>query len=110
MKLLFDENLSPKLVGLLASSFPGSVHVHAAGLGAGTDAEVWAYAQQHGCTIVSKDSDFVELSILRGAPPKLVWLRIGNCTTERAAELLDKHRLEIAALTTDDSLRYCIIE
>ena len=110
MKLLFDENLAPRLVGLLASAFPESTHVHAIGLGSDTDAAVWAYARQHGYTIVSKDSDFVELSILRGAPPKLVWLRVGNCTTERAAELLHKHSHEIAALTTDDSLRYCVIE
>lgn len=68
MKLLFDENLSPALVRLLADDYPQSVHVHEAGLGSATDQAVWKHARDNGFVIVSKDSDFVELSVLRGAP------------------------------------------
>ena len=63
MKLLFDENLSPKLAAALADVFPESIHVDRAGLGGGSDDEVWEYAYQHGFTLVSKDSDFHEKSL-----------------------------------------------
>ena len=68
MKLLFDENLSPRLVHQL-SDFPGSAHVDVLGLHGKPDAEIWAYAREHGFVIVSKDDDFRQLSFLHGAPP-----------------------------------------
>lgn len=110
MQLLFDENLSPSLVTLLAAHFPGSVHVHGAGLGSATDEEVWTYARDHGLVVVSKDSDFLELSVLRGAPPKLVWLRVGNCTTAQLADVLRAERAKVTALMIDETSRYCVIE
>ena len=58
MKLLFDQNLSPRLPRLLADLYPDSVHVRAIGLREATDSEIWEYAKQHGFVIVSKDSDF----------------------------------------------------
>ncbi len=70
MKLLLDENLSPRLVGALNDPYPGYVHVHEIGLGGGDDALVWAYARKHGFVIASKDSDFAERSVLEGYPPK----------------------------------------
>ena len=45
------------------------------------DSAVWAYARQHGFTIVSKDGDFSGRSSLYGAPPKVIWLTVGNCST-----------------------------
>jgi hypothetical protein len=57
MKLLFDENLSHKLVSRLADLFPDSVHVRDIGLKAGDDAAVWDYAKSNGLMIVSKDSE-----------------------------------------------------
>lgn len=68
MKLLFDENLSPRLTALLATEYPGSAHVHLVGLGAALDADVWAYARAEGYVVVSKNADFFELSVVRGAP------------------------------------------
>ncbi|MGH8116275.1 MAG: DUF5615 family PIN-like protein [Rhodanobacteraceae bacterium] len=70
MKLLFDENLSPKLAMALADLFPDSTHVHRVGLGSAPDTEVWVFARTHGFTLVSKGSDFHELSLLRGYPPR----------------------------------------
>ncbi len=95
MKLLFDENLSPKLPKLLASLFPGSAHVRDCGLKGSTDEEVWGYAGKNGFVIVSKDADFHQRSILYGPPPKLVWLRIGNCTRDKLVRLITAHEQDI---------------
>jgi predicted nuclease of predicted toxin-antitoxin system len=83
MKLLYDQNLSHLLVTLLAAEYPGSVHVRDISLNAADDQAVWSYAQQHGFAIVSKDSGFEQRALLYGHPPKVVWLRVGNCTTSR---------------------------
>ena len=88
MKLLLDENLSPRLNASISDLYPGSAHVEGCGLVSTSDDKVWDYAGENGFAIVTKDSDFSELSVLRGGPPKVIWLRIGNCTTVRAAFLL----------------------
>ncbi len=88
MKLLFDENLSPRLPGVLADTYPGSLHVHDRGFGNADDSAIWQYAKDNGFTIVSKDSDFQERSILLGQPPKLIWLRAANCSTKEIESLL----------------------
>ena len=78
MRLLFDQNLSPRLVSAVADLFPESVHVRDAGLQRGVDTEVWTYAAQHRLAVVSKDSDFHQMSFLLGHPPKVIWIRRGN--------------------------------
>jgi predicted nuclease of predicted toxin-antitoxin system len=88
VKLLFDENLSPQLIDVLSDLYPGSAHVHQCGLGSTDDAAIWEYAKTSGFTIVSKDSDFEERSVLSGAPPKLIWVRTRNCTTSEIESLL----------------------
>lgn len=77
MKLLFDENLSPKLVEVLVEDYPESLHVQSAELGGATDHEIWEFAKDRGFAIVSKDSDFRERSVLESFPPKIVWLDVG---------------------------------
>jgi predicted nuclease of predicted toxin-antitoxin system len=84
VKLLFDENLSHRLVTALADLYPGSAHPRDCGLRGGSDDQVWQYALENGFVIVSKDSDFCQRSALLGSPPKVIWLRVGNCTTIRA--------------------------
>ena len=91
MKLLFDQNLSPRLPRLLTDLYPGSVHVREVGLRDGTDAAIWEHAKKNGFVIVSKDSDFQQRSLLFGHPPKFVWLRVGNCPVRPIEELLRKH-------------------
>lgn len=88
MKLLFDENLSFRLVALLAADYTHSAHVTGVGLRGATDAAIWEYAAAHGYTIVTKDDDFKSLSLVRGAPPKVVYLRIGNGPTNGIASVL----------------------
>lgn len=96
MKLLFDENLSPKIVAALADVFPDSAHVDRIGLGGGSDDEVWRYAKTNDFMLVSKDSDFYEKSILYGHPPKVIWIRRGNCTN-RQIQLLLRNKVEVIA-------------
>ena len=83
MRLLFDQNLSPRLPDLLADIYPESVHVRNVGLRDADDLTIWDYAALHGYTIVSKDSDFQQRSLLSGAPPKFIWLRVGNSVRSR---------------------------
>lgn len=71
MKLLFDQNLSPHLVTKLAEHYPVSAHVMTHAMDQALDETVWAFARAHGYTLVTKDSDFHELSLLRGSPPKV---------------------------------------
>ena len=101
MKLLFDQNLSPQLVGLLADLFPDSRHVFDLGLDTAPDEELWAYARDHGFLIVSKDSDFTDFSTLHGFPPKVIWLRLGNCTTGQVETALRTHYDQIAHMNED---------
>ena len=86
--LLFDHNLSPRLVKRLADVYPNSVHVSEIGLSEADDRTVWEYARQHDCTIVTKDVDFGELLLLNGYPPKILWIRRGNCSTSDIERLL----------------------
>ena len=65
MKLLFDQNLSPRLVAKLADHYPDSAHVMTHALEHALDETVWAFARKHGYTLVTKDSDFHELSVAR---------------------------------------------
>jgi len=102
MKLLFDENLSPQLVRLLHDLFPDSVHVRDVGLKAADDPVVWKYAQDNALIICSKDSDMHQRSFLLGYPPKVVWVRLGNCSTSDVANLLRKHFAAIEVFANDD--------
>ena len=97
MKLLFDQNLSPRLVASLWDVFPGSIHVRDVGLERASDAAILRYARNHELTIASKDSDFHQVSFVRGPPPKVVWIRRGNCSTEEIAALLRSNRAAIRA-------------
>jgi predicted nuclease of predicted toxin-antitoxin system len=103
MRLLFDENLSPRLVTLLAEVFPGSESVLTSGLGGNEDSLVRAYAAGRELAIVTKDVDFVE-GLFLFASVKVIWLRLGNCTTE-AAHLVMRNSIDrIAAFAASDDL------
>jgi predicted nuclease of predicted toxin-antitoxin system len=95
VKLLLDHNLSPRLVRLLSDVYSEITHVHDLGMDTASDSEVWYYAAEHGYTILSKDADFHQRSLLFGAPPKVVWLRIGNCSVAESADALRERYIEI---------------
>jgi len=102
VKLLFDENLSIRLPGALQNLFPGSRHIIDCGLRGATDTTIWEFAKQNGFAIVSKDSDYAQRSALLGAPPKVIWIRIGNCTTRRIDFLLRNTRGRIETFADGD--------
>jgi len=106
MKLLFDENLSPRLVTLLADLFPDSVHLREVGLARASDPMVWRYAIDHALMIVSKDEDFHHLSFLRGAPPKVIGINTGNCSTNVVFELLRDRFEQIQSFETDPTASF----
>jgi predicted nuclease of predicted toxin-antitoxin system len=101
MKLLFDQNLSHRLIAILAAEFPGSEHVRNVGLSASPDPAVWAYAAANEFTIVSKDTDFQQRALLLGHPPKVVWVRLGNCTTAAVATLLQARQSDLLVFEAD---------
>lgn len=109
MRLLFDQNLSPRLPRLLSDLFPESVHVREAGLAAADDTAVWQHAKVHGFVVVSKDSDFQQRSLLSGAPPKFVWLRLGNCSVSESAQLLRRYAPEIQEFYSDPVQTHLIL-
>jgi predicted nuclease of predicted toxin-antitoxin system len=88
LKLLFDENLSFRLPAQLIDLFPGWAHVRDVGLSRASDEEIWRCARDRGFCIVSKDEDFHQRSFLRGHPPKVIWIRRGNCSTREIASIL----------------------
>lgn len=92
MKLLFDQNLPRSLVRRFQETFPGSAHVAEVGLNEATDELIFEYARAEGFTIVSKDSDFRQLSFVLGAPPKVIWLRIGNSSVTELVEVVSEHQ------------------
>jgi predicted nuclease of predicted toxin-antitoxin system len=109
MNLLFDHHLSPRLVGMLADVFSSALHVRDVALDRESDQIVWQYARQHGLTIVSKDSDFHQLSFVYGHPPKVVWLRCGSISTPQIADILRRHAQSITAFHADDDAAFLAI-
>lgn len=101
MKLLLDQNLSPRLVRHLADLFPNTSHVLEVGLDRSLDQEVWDYARQYDYLIVTKDVDFSEFSVLRGFPPKVIWIRRGNCSTQDIEHILRENYASIKAMSED---------
>jgi predicted nuclease of predicted toxin-antitoxin system len=104
MKLLFDQNLSPKLVNRLANLFPGSSHVQSVGLACASDDQVWEHARLNGFAIVTKDEDYNNLSVVRGSPPKVIWLQLGNCTTAQVETVFRTRFADIEALEKDPAV------
>jgi predicted nuclease of predicted toxin-antitoxin system len=95
VRLLFDEQLAEDLCDLLRDAFPDSLHVRQLRGSGASDESVWQLAREHHCVLVTKDEDFHRLCVLRGAPPKVIWIRLGNCTTAEIASLLLEYRSDI---------------
>jgi predicted nuclease of predicted toxin-antitoxin system len=109
VKLLFDQNLSPRLVAQLADLFPGSLHVREVGLARATDEVVWNFALERGFAIVTKDSDFQERSQIAGSVPKIIWIRRGNCSTSDIELMMRTHAARIAALEQESGAGFLIL-
>ena len=109
MKLLFDQNLSHKLARRLADLFPDSTHVREVGLKEAEDPMVWEYAKQQSFLIVSKAADFHQRSFVFGFPPKVVGIRLGNCTTAEVEQVIRKNFASIKAFAEDEEVAFLVL-
>ena len=109
MKLLFDENLSPVLPAAHADCYGESQHVRDVGLKASSDGEVWDYAASKGLVIITKDSDFRQRSFLRGNPPKIIWIGLGNCSTRMVEDLLRRRTTEVTEFVEDEVKAFLVL-
>lgn len=110
MSLLFDENLSPRLVQLIIEFWPGSLHVRDLGLMRASDAQVIDAAIDRGLAIVTKNSDFNDLVIVRQRASKVIWIRLGNCSTDQQALRMIHHSHEINYFLNDPQTLVLVIQ
>lgn len=110
MKLLFDQNLSRRLVREVGAAFPGSQHVSDVNLTTEDDESVWRFAADHGFVIISKDSDFFHRALLRSYPPKVIYVRVGNCSTQHLKKLLIDNATLIYEFISDPMESFLILE
>ena len=110
MKLLFDENLSRKLVARLAELYPESVHVAEVDLLESPDREIWEFARTGNFVIVTTDSDFYELATTIGPPPKVVWLRRWRHPTRDAERVLRREAIRITEFLADPELGVLVLD
>jgi predicted nuclease of predicted toxin-antitoxin system len=102
-KLLLDNNLSPRLIQRIDDLFPDSTHVMTLELDRADDWTVWNYARTHDYVLLTKDSDFNDLTLLRGTPPKIVWLRTGNCKIGVIENILRDNHQRLKNFFQDDT-------
>lgn len=95
MNLLFDQNISPRILRVLTTEFTNCQHVRFVGLENSSDFEIFQYAKRNDLAVVTFDSDFVDLNAMYGTPPKIVFLNTGNLTTKNISELLSKNNLRV---------------
>ena len=98
MKLLFDENISYQIVKKIKETFPESAHANTIKSGKITDLEIFSYAKKNNLLIVTHDEDFIELQLVYGYPPKIIWLRAGNTSTQNIMLKLEEKKDEILSL------------
>ena len=110
MKLLLDENLSPRPCDRLADFRMPIVHVRSVGLEAADDVRIWDHAAQHEFMIVTKDTDFNNRAFLFGPPPKVVWIQLGNCSTHDIETLLRARYGDLVAFAADAAAALLILE
>jgi predicted nuclease of predicted toxin-antitoxin system len=110
VKLLFDENLSRKLVGRLAELYPESAHVAEFDLLESADREIWEFAKSGNFVIVSTDADFYELATTIGPPPKVVWLRRWTHPTRDAEQVLRREAIRMTEFAADPELAVLILD
>lgn len=92
MSLLFDQNISFRIIQKIKEDFPNSKQVSELGLEESSDDKIWKFAKENNFTVVTFDSDFFEISNLKGHPPKIIWLRTGNTTTKNIIEILQQKK------------------
>jgi len=102
MKLLFDQNISHRILSLLPEQFRDASSIKKEGLTNASDFEIWEYAKTNNFIIVTQDSDFNDLSLIYGTPPKVIWLRLGNLKTPQIVEILNRKNAEIQEFLSNE--------
>jgi len=92
MNLLFDQNISFRIIKRIEDIFPGAISVRELGYDNPHDLEIWKFAQLNNFSIVTFDSDFIDIVNLRGFPPRIIWFRMGNTSTKNIAERIRKEQ------------------
>jgi predicted nuclease of predicted toxin-antitoxin system len=110
MKFLFDQNLSYRLVAALQKHYPGSAHVRKVGLASADDRTIWQFAAAADYTIVTKDADFRQISFVYGAPPRVIWLSVGDATTAQIEQVLIARVDEIIAFHDDPQAAFLVLQ
>ncbi len=109
MKLLLDENLSSRILSEVLDLYPGSSHVGLLGLSQTSDSIIWEQAKSNSFCIVSKDADFQQRSLLFGAPPKIIFLKVGNCSTQRIVAVLRGNKTVITTFWMDEDASLLVL-
>jgi len=104
MKLLLDENLSRRIIPAIIGAYPESTQVALLAMDAYADEALWAFARDNAYILVTKDSDFNDLSTLYGYPPKVIWLKCGNQSKQRITEILLSIQNEVQAFVNHPDL------
>lgn len=105
MKLLFDQNISFRLLRKIEVQYPEAKQVKELSLENSTDMQIWEYARVNHYTIVTFDADFYEIANLKGHPPKIIWLRTGNTTTTNLEKIFIKKRELIGDFISNPDLK-----
>jgi predicted nuclease of predicted toxin-antitoxin system len=105
MKLLLDQNISFRITNRIQDIFPGSKQVRDLGLENSKDSLLWTFAKKNGYCIVSFDVDFYDLGLIKGSSPKVVWLRLGNTSTQNIEKVLRKNFELIKSFLTDPNYK-----
>ncbi len=92
MNLLFDQNISFRIVKKVSTVFPNAKQVNDVNLLNSSDFNIWEYAKKHNYCIITFDNDFIDISVLKGFPPKIIWLRTGNTSTNLIAEKIIENK------------------
>ena len=104
MKLLFDQNISQRILKKLPETYSGSSHVKTEGLLNASDLEIWEYANFHQFIIVTLDSDFNDIFLLNGFSPKILWFRTLNLRSEELSFILINQQSDIQDFINSDDL------
>jgi predicted nuclease of predicted toxin-antitoxin system len=102
MKLLFDQNISFRILKIIPEQYSNSSHVKKEGLINASDKQIWDFAKLHNYTIVTQDSDFNELNVLYGYPPKIIWIRAGNIKTIALLNILSDYYDDLEKFISDE--------
>ena len=110
MRFLYDQNLSYRLVAELQDLYPDSLHVRDISMKESDDSDIWDYAAQNGYIIVSKGSDFRQQSFMYGHPPKVIWVRVGNCSVDTIISFLRMHHVAVLRFEQSETASFFTLE